>query len=380
MPNAPNYRTIVCCFWLLLGCSFLCGPLHALDQPASCTPNFKLQLGQTNGWLGADAAYSIPLRDGRDVWIFGDTLYGNKRVVHGSTPRMVHNTLGISTCDARGNFHLNYVIRRGPNGNPESFFSPKDPNHWYWAMDGFANKGDLWVTLLCIEHAPKQSPWAMDFALCGSDLAKLSHLDRDPQQWSVQIYPLVPDGVNAYPSAVTLVKGPNAYLFAQYNTGTRPLVATRIPLRGLIDPAKNLEYLTTTGDWKNGFEPKNAKQVMKQGSSELSIVYHPRLKKWLAVMFSPGLFSSTILLRTSPSLLGPWTNGQVIYHVPEMQPDKPGYDKDTFCYAGKEHPEFERGDLVFTYACNSMSVPKLATNLKIYFPQVVRMPMPDFPQ
>lgn len=75
-------------------------------------------------------------------------------------------------------------------------------------------------------------------------------------------------------------------------------------------------------------------------------------------------------------MTGPWTEGQPIYRVPEMQPTTPGYDKDTFCYAAKEHPEFERGDLVFTYVCNTFAVPRLAINLGIYHPKVVRMAMP----
>ena len=41
-----------------------------------CTPSFPLEHGKALGWQGADAAYSTPLPDGRDVWIFGDTLYG----------------------------------------------------------------------------------------------------------------------------------------------------------------------------------------------------------------------------------------------------------------------------------------------------------------
>ncbi len=362
--------------WLLLACLLVCGSIFSANQPAVCTPSFKLQLGRPNGWLGADDAYSIPLPDGRDVWIFGDTLYGKKRIVRGHAPQMVHNSLGISTCGPNGTFHLKYAIRQGPDDTAENFFSPKNPDHWYWAMDGFVNKSDLWVTLLCIRHAPTKNPWAMDFATCGTDLARLSHLDRDPQQWSVQYYPLVPDGVKAYPSASAIVDGKYAYLFAQYEAGTRPLLATRISVNGLLNPKMHLEYLMKSGIWKNGFDPSNAKEVMVKGSSELSVRYHPELKKWLAVMFAPDLFSGKILLRTASALTGPWTDGQVIYQVPEMQPNNPGYDKDTFCYAGKEHPEFERGDLVFTYACNTMSVPKLATNLNIYFPQVVRMPMP----
>src|ERR1700684_12503 len=117
-------------------------------------------------------------------------------------------------------------------------------------------------------------------------------------------------------------------------------------------------------------------EVMHKGPPELSIRYHPELKRWIAVMFEPEAFSSRIVLRTAPSLTGPWAEGHLIYTVPEMQPATPGYDKGTFCYAAKEHPEFEHGDLVFTYVCNTFDAPKLATNLSIYFPQVVRMAMP----
>jgi hypothetical protein len=354
----------------------LAGSAFPLCFAKVCAPKFPLQSGKAVGWQGADAAYSIPLPGGRDIWIFGDTLYGKKRLVTGHAPRMVHNSLGISTCDAQGNFHLQYVIRRGPQGQAESFFSPQNPNHWYWALDGFAVKDNLWVTLLCIEHAKQASPWAMDFATCGSDLARLSHLDRDFQQWAVQYFPLVPDGVKAYPSATTVVEGKYVYLFALYESGSRPLLVTRIPLKGLNNPKKNLEYLTADGQWKPGFDPANAKQVMKTGSTELSIRYHPGLKKWLAVMLDPHGFSDKVILRSAPTLTGPWSEPQVIYHIPEMLPG-PNRDKDTFCYAGKEHPEFESpGELDFTYVCNTMDVPKLATNTSIYYPHFIQVPMP----
>jgi hypothetical protein len=100
------------------------------------------------------------------------------------------------------------------------------------------------------------------------------------------------------------------------------------------------------------------------------------MKRWLAVMFAPGTFSTDIVLRSAPSAVGPWSKGQTIYDVPEMKAGTAGYDKDTFCYAGKEHPEFERGDLVVTYVCNTFAVPKLSTEMNIYLPRVVRVPMP----
>lgn len=350
----------------------------AQQAHAVCTPKFFLQQGQPIGWLGADDAYSIPLPGGRDLWIFGDTLYGEKRIVHGIDPQMVRNSVGISTCDATGNWHLDYTIRKDAAGHPQDFFKARLPNTWYWPMDGFLAGRTLWVTLLCMRNTPNPEQPAMGFATCGTDLARISSPGPDPQQWKIDYLPLVPDGTHAYPSATAVVDKGNAYIFALHETGTRPLLATRIPLRGLSDPAKHLEYLAADGTWQTGFVPQNAMQVMKQGSTEMTIRYHPELHRWLAVLFTPGAFSSKILLRSAPSLAGPWTEGQAIYQVPEMQLSNPGYDKDTFCYAAKEHPEFEHGDLVFTYACNTFSVPKLASNDSIYFPQVVRMALPSF--
>ncbi len=355
-------------------CAFLASQAWAAGADSACTPRFPLQFGQSQGWLGADAAYSIPLPDGRDVWIFGDTLYGAKRVVNGNDPKMVRNSIGISTCKA-GQWKLTYVIRQDSEGRPQSFFTPRLPNTWYWALDGFVSGRDLWVTLLCMRNAPAKSQ-AMGFATCGTDLARISSPGPDPQQWKIRVFPLVADGAHAYPSASAIVFKKDAYLFALKESGTRPLLATRIPFAGLSAPAAHLQYLEANGTWRNGFDPQHAKAVMQQGSTELSIRYHPELHRWLAVMFAPEAFSSKIVLRTAPTLTGPWSEGQTIYRVPEMQPGTPGYDKDTFCYAGKEHPEFEHGDLVFTYVCNTMAVPKLATDLKIYYPQVVRMPMP----
>lgn len=365
--------------WLTLAifAAFFCcgtGAAWAAGADSACTPSFPLEAGVTNGWQGADVGYSIPLKDGRDLWVFGDTLYGKQRVVHGENPVMVHSSLGISTCEA-GKWKVNYFLREDAKGQPVSFFHEPSPDAYYWAMGGFRAGSDVWITLLCVRPAPAQSA-AMAFATCGADLARLSDLGPDPTKWKVKYYPLVADGVKAYPSATSVVTDGNAEIFALYETGSRPMLAARIPLKGLKDPKGNLEYLAKDGKWTKGFDPANALEVMKKGSPELSIVYHPELHKWLAVMFEPVGFSRDILLKSAPTATGPWTEGQVIYKVPEMDPSSPSYDKDTFCYAGKEHPEFEHGDLVFTYACNSFSMSDLAKNLGLYFPRTVRMPMP----
>jgi hypothetical protein len=334
-----------------------------------------MQSGDRVGWLGADVAFSIPLPDGRDIWIFGDTLYGEKRVVNSNVPVMVRNSIGVSTCGPDGKWRIEYAIRRDSSGKADDYFRTSRPKTWYWAMDGFRVNQDVWVTLLCVRATNSAS--AMGFETCGSDLARISNPGPDPQKWKIRYFPLVPDGAHAYPSATTVVVDDFVDLFAIDEKGSKPLLVTRIPLAGLGDPRGHLEYLSKDDAWKPGFDPSDAKPAMAQGSSELSIRYHPEMKKWLAVMFAPEPFSRDILLRSAPTPVGPWTNDKVIYSVPEKTPGNTKYDKDTFCYAGKEHPEFEHGDLVFTYVCNTFAVPKLATELSIYFPQTIRMPMPE---
>ena len=354
----------------LLSCA---ASLSAQEKPAiNCTPSFPFK----DSWWGADAAYSIPLPDGRSVWIFGDTLYGDRRVVEGNEPRMVRNSIGISTCNGPG-WKVDYVIRGGDKGQPLDFFQAQHKDTWYWALDGFVYKNDLWVTLLCMRNAPKTTPTALGFETCGADLAKVTGLDNDPQRWKVKYFPLVPDGVHAYPSATAVVEGDYVYIFALLEADSRPMLLTRIPLNGLDAPADNLQYLSKNGAWKPGLTPADAMPVMKHGNTEMTVRYYPQLKKWVAVLNYPKLFSDKIVFRTAPLLDGPWSEGKVIYRIPEMQKGQAGYDKDTFCYAAKEHPEFRQpGSLLITYACNTMNVQKLTSELNIYFPKVVRVPIP----
>ncbi|HTR25375.1 MAG TPA: DUF4185 domain-containing protein [Terriglobales bacterium] len=345
----------------------------AENQHFDCTPSFPFH----QQWQGADAAYSIPLQDGRVVWIFGDTLYGNERLVNGEEPRMVHNTIGISTCK-NGNWNIDYTIKQDVKGSPDSFFKPQqNDGTYYWALDGVENNHELWITLVCVRNVPNSNAFALGFEVCGTDLAHVTGLEGDPQNWKAAYFPLVPESVHANPSASALIKDDYLYIYTLYEIGSRPQILTRIPLKGLTDPKKSLQYLGSDDQWHDGIEPAKAKEIMTKGASEMSVRYHPELKKWIAVMVDPQIFSDKVIFRTAPSLAGPWTDGEVIYRIPILQKSDPKYDADTFCYAGKEHPEFEKsGELLFTYVCNTMKPKKLPAETNIYFPQVVRMPMP----
>lgn len=350
----------------LAGAALLAAPAAA----QLCIPEFPFQ----QGWLGADAAYSIPLPDGRSVWIFGDTLYGARRVVQDKHPVMTRNSIGISTCDAAGRFRIDYFIRGLDRGQPADFFPPLAPGYWYWALDGFYHQGALWVAMLRIRDVEITDPkeQVFTFEVFGTDLARVTGLDAPPADWKVEVFPLVEEGTKAYPSATVVREGDFVYLFALYEAGSRPMVLARIPLAGLDAPRQNLQYLARDGSWKPGFRPADARVVMKRGASEMSVRFHPPSRRWLAVLVHPTLGSDRVLLRTAPRLEGPWSEGRVIYRIPELDRRKPGYDPDTFCYAGKEHAQFRQpGKIVFTYVCNTFAVKKLETLTHIYVPRAV---------
>jgi len=334
-----------------------------------CTPEFPL----AEGWLGADAAYSIPLPDGRVIWTFGDTLYGDKRVVDEGYPRMVHNSLGISTCKD-GVWNIEYAIKNNENGKPTSFFEPKNPLTYYWALDGVYHNNSLWITLLCLEADPAGG---LGFKTCGSDIAKVSNLDQDAQKWTVDYYPLAANGTQAYPSASTVIEGDYLYIFALDELQDRPMILTRVHLDKLEQIQENLEYLAADGAWKKGLVAADAKPLMQPGSSEVSVRYHEDLGVWIMIMVGAEFMSNHVVARTAKSLEGPWSEERVIYYFPEMQFSYAKYDKDTFCYAAKEHPEFAvKGSLLITYTCNTFVADKLATNYDIYFPKSVLIDLP----
>lgn len=55
------------------------------------------------------------------------------------------------------------------------------------------------------------------------------------------------------------------------------------------------------------------------------------------------------------------------------------YDNDTFCYAVKEHVEFENktDEILMTYVCNTMNIDKIVDHLEIYYPQVLHFDLED---
>ena len=66
-------------------------------------PDAKLNAAfrPTDGWVGGDGAFSVPLSDKRVLWLFSDTWVGSVRDGKRKAARMVNNSVGVQEGSGR---------------------------------------------------------------------------------------------------------------------------------------------------------------------------------------------------------------------------------------------------------------------------------------
>jgi hypothetical protein len=270
---------------------------------------------------------------------------------------------------------------------------------WFWPMDGFVYNGTLYLALMQM-HATG-SGGAFGFAYSGAQLASNSNYTAPPSQWSIT-YQVLNTGGSAVPGASIVVgQGPNgnpdptnplgasyAYFFTVIpaaSSSNPPYIALlRLPLHELSSAGRpgntSWEYLTTNSTWSSWSDTDNALPadnavVINPGATEMTVRYHASTNQWIAV-YPLGL-GNQAQYAVSPSMTDSWAASENLYSYPEMQSGNTNYTPNVFCYAAKEHTEFESaGQLFFTYACNSTVASDVTDNMNLYRPVVVTVSLP----
>lgn len=137
----------------------------------------------TEGFIGGDGVYSIPLGPDRILWLFGDSFIG--RITDGGRPgtAMVNNIVGISRADwANPDLKFHWRIKKG---KPRSFFEPGIQGNWFWPLHGFLSPtGKLYVFLIEVTRTgPENDVFA--FGPVGNFLAVIDNPEKDPPLWRV---------------------------------------------------------------------------------------------------------------------------------------------------------------------------------------------------
>ena len=379
----------------LAGCAAPFGP--AATTSRECWPSFPYQ----DGWLGGDAAYAVRLSESETLWLFGDSFVGEpgQRDRRGAT--FIHNSIAKSRCEPGGRFQIRYSWGRDAEGGARAFLDPGQPGAWWWLFDGFVHDDRLYVGLLAVESAPPHGPLAMPFRFGGMELARIENYRDDVDEWRVEVIGLS-QLRTALPGSAMVVHDAYVYLFtfvAQAD-GHYPRILTRLPLSALDGRTRDLgpalEYLAHDGAWKPGLDPQEARIVMDDSATEMSVRYAPELGKWLALYSYPEVGagfpkarpSDAVWVRSAESVEGPWSPRRLLFRIPELDPSYVGgFDPNTACYAAKEQPQFSKGSrITFTYVCNLFTgagqdpnaiLGRLLDEMGLYRPMPVSVVLPE---
>ena len=381
---------------LLLTLSACAIPGGHRPQAICGVPEFSYE----GGWLGGDAAYSVPLSPGRSLWLFGDSFVGPPELETRAGSHFIHNSIAISECLAGGRWEIEYFwTRAADGGDPHAFLDTGDPDRYWWLFDGFMHEGALYIGLLIVEGSEPRGPLNLPFRYAGMKLARITNPQDTPTEWKMQILPLS-DDATALPGSTMVIHGDHVYLFTfiDLEASRHPRALARLSLSALAerptDMPAHLEYLASDDTWKPGLDALDAKVLMKDNASEMSVHFHPEIGSWVALYSYPDIRpgfpevppSDEVFVRTAESPEGPWSEPTSIYRMPEPLADHAvGRDPNTFCYAAKEHPQLARdGDILFTYVCNFFTptgedpyaiLRRLFARMDLYRPQVVTIPI-----
>jgi len=322
-------------------------------------------------WLGADAALSAPLGDGRTVWLFGDTFVAGSDAYVRSESKMVRNTVAIQAGEDMRTASITFHWGQKSDGSPASFF-PKSGRSWYWPGHGIRlEEGPLVIFLYAIVSTPGQG---LGFAGSGYAIAVIDDPDVPADTWKPRIVDVAPSSFDAIPATAVVQDGEYIVAVAIRQEGTHAGALVRYPSHMLAQgDAGGAEWWA--GD-ERGWIPEASLGeggpafVLDDAGAECSLHWDERSGSFIHIA-SYGFGASTIGLRTAPVLTGPWSRPVVVYRPPESDGLQP------FVYAAKAHPELagpDGADLIVTYATNSFEFGDLFTQegaRSLYWPRVV---------
>ncbi len=328
---------------------------------------FTESFRRTNGWVAGDGAMSVPLSDGRVLWLFGDSHLDDLDPKTGTMPCLFQaRNAGLLT--ARGGDLQTAITLAGKGPGFRSWFKPSTNNdEWVWPVCGFQRKKFVYVYLCALRKTAAGGMWG--FKSTGRDLwAKI----RFPELREISYVPLAP--FNGITFGNGFVKeGRYIYAFGgkQKGIGSEVFVA-RFSSQ---NPESKWEFWDGR-TWSRNVT--NAASVARGASTSLHIC---RLgKKWLLTTSAFSVAADQgkeIFVATSDTPTGPFSSLKSIYSVSDR------YEEHSpFFYFPISHPELinEKNELLITYSINGYepAVSACVNGRAIpdhYRPKAIRVPL-----
>jgi hypothetical protein len=314
--------------------------------------------GQTGpGWLGGDSTYSTQLPDGRESFVFSDTLIGTAQP-NGSTnfTGMPHNS------ELVGNLpNLNADIG-GTYGNPQSLVTDGPGGAFWWASSTYIENGVQLIYVNQFQPVPGQ---ALAQSTGQSGIAAMSLPPGGlPTLQSITPLPTDPDTVwgvatvqsGAYTYVYGLVKDP-------YSQTVYGMKVARVPVGQSLDTSAWTYWNGTT--WIGGQLNAN---LINPGTILTGVMPQANGSGFVGVSIPGASFNgASVTLSYACSPTGPWSSPQAVYTIPQLS-EYPG----EIAYTPTFHPEISGSGVVVSYNINNPTQGaqgQLLANVHEYQPQ-----------
>jgi uncharacterized protein DUF5005 len=314
------------------------------------------------GVTGADGFYSVPLKDGRVVWILGDSFLGTVNA-DGSrekqSPVFIRNAFMVQDGDSLRSL---YQVIDGWESSlvipPEAVkgIEFSEDSLWYWPGDGLVENNKLMVFMTAFYQADTGN-WG--FRWTGANLATFTLPDLKLEKIDHLEYP---NEVEIHWGHAVCDDAPD-YTYI-YGAGDKFPYVARVP-KG--DVLVHWEFFTGKGWSPDSYQARPMADF--PGSEQFSVF---KLKDKYVMINTCGEFlDSDICSFTSDLPYSGWTNKKNLY---KLQPLKSS--ENLFAYNPVAHPEFNENDeLLISYCVNSFELADLFQDASKYRPVFIRVPI-----
>jgi hypothetical protein len=297
------------------------GPAVAADRRPCArqradAPTFfsAMTTNRTDGWITADLPASVDLRDGRVLWLFGDTWTGARTPDGGIAPgaRLQHNSAFVQTggcVDLVGTAGAGWLTIPGSDD-------------FWWPAGGVVPGGahgrviDVFVT-----RVHRTGPGVFDFAPVGMDVVQLRRTDFA----TVGVRPL-PHQERLWGSSIVADRG-WLYLFGRdYTAGPSTYLA-----RVRADALGGRWQFRSGRRWSR--DPAGATPVITARPFNNAMVARIADGRWLAIAKDREFDGTALIGWSAGAPQGPWRpTGPLVAAPTTGRPDE-------FTYLAASHPE-----------------------------------------
>lgn len=306
---------------------------------------------------GGDGMYSIPLPDGRSIFLMGDSYTG--AVSNGQrskSDRMFRNTYIVYN-----NGKVSGISGYGGDKNASAAVPPGYPDEkkWYWPGHGYV-EGDKLYIFQTLMYQGADDMWGfryetthiLEYSLPGLELLKTAPI---PFSSADEIH---------YGMAALNDEG-YAYIYAQVDirNDMDPITEVHLARTAAGNPYSGWQYYTGKG-WSNS--SSSAAKLEGLASVPVSSQFNVfKLRDKYVLLTQKKTFNSgEIYTFIADSPTGPWKNKQLVFKT---------YEQDVphlFTYNAMAHPQFEKdGMILMSYNVNTEVFAEQFSDVNTYRPR-----------